>query len=174
MFFNRPDSTQPSNTIPPSQMGKAALSIQVTALLFSFGIFASGCVIHDNGRGRGHYTGGLALQPNVSVSVPAPLTFSFTDHHRHRVRDYYHHHPRHHGKKHKWKKKWKRKGHRHGYHRHDVFRPGIQLQVLPVDLVRELPRTPRGTQYVYHDDQVLLLDLNTRVVLDTIDIVVDY
>ncbi len=38
------------------------------------------------------------------------------------------------------------------------------------DLIRELPHAPHGTRYIYHEDQVLLINLNTRVVLDFINI----
>jgi hypothetical protein len=40
----------------------------------------------------------------------------------------------------------------------------------PFDLVRQLPRAPRGTRYIYVDDQVLLVNVNTRLVLDFINI----
>jgi Ni/Co efflux regulator RcnB len=125
---------------------------------------------------------------NISIPVdapiavaPAPVVFSFNDNHRHSVRDYYHTHPRHHGKKHKWKKKWEKKRKRKkrkrerdrrppGWAKHDVLPPEIRVEAIHVDLARQLPRPPRGTQYTYHEDQVLLIDLSTRVVLDFINI----
>jgi len=113
----------------------------------------------------------------VAVAVPAPITFTFSDHHRHSVRDYYHHHPRHHGNKHKWKKKMKHRGGGHlppGLARRDVLPPGIQMQAVPGDLVRQFPPAPHGTRFVYHDDQVLLIDVQTRVVLDFINISVGF
>jgi len=144
------------------------------AILFLTTLVASGCVIHDHNHHRGtHHSGFIAVQPKVAVAVPAPVTFTFTDHHRHSVRNYYHEHPHHHGKKHKWKKKKKRKGRKHmppGLARRDVLPPGIEMQVIHHDLARQLPHPPRGTQYSYYEDQVLLIDLNTRVVLDFINI----
>jgi Ni/Co efflux regulator RcnB len=147
------------------------------AILFLAAVFASGCVIHDHGRGHGHYAGPVAVQPRVAVAVPAPITFTFTDHHRHTVQDYYHHHPRHHGNKHKWKKKKKHSGGGHlppGLARRDVLPPGIQIQAVHGDLARQLPHPPHGTRFVYHDDQVLLIDVQTRVVLDFINISVGF
>jgi len=107
------------------------------------------------------------------VVVPAPATYTFSDHHRHTVRNYYHSHPRHHhGKKHKhkrkrhknkWKHKWKHKRKAH-------LPREIQVEVVPVALVRQLPPPPRGTRFVYYDDQMMLINVNTRMVLDFIDI----
>ena len=149
------------------------------AALFLTAVFASGCVIHDHGR-RGHHAGPVVVQPRVAVAVPAPIVFTFTDHHRHSVRTYYHDHPRHHGKKHKWKKKWKKgrhegRGHRpHGLRKHDHLPPGIHMQTVHGDLIRQLPHAPHGTRYIYHEDQVLLINLKTRVVLDFINIEVGF
>jgi len=165
MCFDKSDPMKPSLPVQSLDTKTRALMAPFIAILFLAAVFASGCVIHDHGRG-GHYAGPVAIKPRVAVAVPAPITFTFTDHHRHSVRNYYHDHPRHHGKKHKWKKKWKhkRKSHLH---------PGIQMQVLPVDLFRQLPPAPRGTRYIYDDDQVLLVDVSTRVVLDFINISVE-
>jgi hypothetical protein len=151
------------------------------AILFLAGVLASGCVIHDHGGGQGHKYGhhknSVKVKPHVVVTAPAPITFVFTDHHRYTVRDYYHQHPRHHGKKHKKKHKWKHKGNGHGkghlppgLAKRDVLPPGIQMQAVHGDLVRQLPHPPHGTRYVYHQDQVLLIDVNTRVVMDFINI----
>ncbi len=136
--------------------------------IFMMSFIFQGCVVHTDHRGHRRHTG--------PVAVPAPITFTFTDHHRHSVRSYYNEHPRHHGKKHK-KNKWKNKGRGRGRDhmppglaKRDVLPPGIQMQAVPVDLVRQLPHPPHGTRYTYHDDQVLLIDLNTRVVLDFINI----
>ena len=109
-------------------------------------------------------------EPRVVV-VPAPVTYTFTDHHRHTVRNFYHSHPRHpHSKKHKhkrhkkkWKHKWKHKRKVH-------LPPEIQFETVPVALVRQLPPPPRGTRFVYYDDQMMLINVNTRMVLDFVDI----
>lgn len=140
-----------------------ALRAPLIAVLFLTAVFASGCVIHDRGHHRGHRAGPVVVQPRVAVAVPAPITFTFTNHHRHAAHNYYHEHPRHHGKRHKWKKRWrhKRKSHLHR---------DIQMEAVPYNLARQFPPAPRGTQYVYDDDQVLLVDVNTRVVLDFINI----
>jgi hypothetical protein len=72
-----------------------------------------------------------------------------------------------------WKKKWKHNKRAHlppGLRKRDVLPPGIQMQVVPVDLGSQLPRSPRGTRFIYHDNQVLLIDVKTRVVLDLINI----
>ena len=44
------------------------------------------------------------------------------------------------------------------------------MQEVPYDLVRQFPPAPRGTRYIYDDDQILLVNVNTRVVLDFINI----
>jgi Ni/Co efflux regulator RcnB len=44
------------------------------------------------------------------------------------------------------------------------------MQAIHGDLARQLPHPPHGTRYTYYNDQVLLIDLNTRVVLDFINI----
>ena len=143
-------------------------------------VLMSGCVVHHHGHGykQGHgnslYANPVKVKPRVTVAIPAPVTFTFTDHHRHTVRNYYHRHPHHHhGKKHKWKKKWKHKGRGHlppGLARRDVLPPGVQMQAVHGDLVHQLPHAPHGTRYIYHEDQVLLINTSTRVVLDFINI----
>ncbi len=180
----RSDKSDPMNQSPPVQspyMRTRSLMVPFIAILFLAPVFASGCIIHDHGRGHGHYAGPVAVQPRVAVAVPAPITFTFTDHHRHTVQDYYHHHPRHHGKKHKKNYKWKHRGNDHGNDhlppglaRRDVLPPGIQMQAVHGDLGRQLPHPPHGTRFVYHDDQVLLIDVQTRVVLDFINISVGF
>jgi len=149
------------------------------AILFMIAVFASGCVIHDHGR-RGHHAGPVVVQPRVAVAVPAPVTFTFTDNHRHTVGNYYHNHPPKHWKKHK---KHKGRGHGRSYGRghgrdglppglakRDVLPPGLQMQSLPPGLASQLPPPPQGTRYIYHNDQVLWIDLQTRLVLDFINI----
>jgi Ni/Co efflux regulator RcnB len=112
-------------------------------------------------------------EPRVVIAVPAPTTYTFNDHHRHTVRNYYHSHPRdHHGKKHKHKKKRHKKKWKHKWkHKRKVhLPPEIQVEVVPVALVRQFPPPPRGTRFVYYDDQMMLIDVSTRMVLDFIDI----
>ncbi len=175
----RSDKSDPMNPNLPVQSSYMRTRIRMApfiAILFLAAVFASGCIIHDRGHRSGHYVAPVAVQPRVAVAVPAPITFTFTDNHRHRARDYYHKHPRHHGKKHK-KRKWKNKGRGHlppGLRRRSVLPPGIQMQVVPVDLVRQLPPLPRSTQYGYYDDRVLLFNVQTRVVLDFINISVGF
>jgi Ni/Co efflux regulator RcnB len=125
-------------------------------LLFLMGFVFQGCVVH-HGDHRGHN------RHSRSVTTPAPIVFTFTKHHRRTAQNFYHRHPRHHGKKHAWKKTWrhKRKSHLH---------TRIQMQTLPFDLRRQLPPAPRGTQYIYVDDQLLLVNVKTRVILDFINI----
>jgi len=127
------------------------------SMLFIFlaGFIFQGCVIHDHNRGHRRHSS--------SITVPAPITFTFTKRHRHLAHNYYHKHPHHHGKKHTWKKKWrhKRKSHLHR---------DIQMQAVPYDLARQLPYPPRGTRYIYDSDQVLLINVKTRRVLDFINI----
>lgn len=140
------------------------LMVLFIATLFLVVTLVSGCVIHRRGGYYGPYERPVVVKPRVAVTAPAPVvTFTFTDRHRHTVWDYYHHHPRHHhhGKKHR--KRWKHK-------RHARLHRGIQMQVIPVALNRQLPPPPRGTRYVYDDDQILLIDRNTREVLDFINI----
>jgi Ni/Co efflux regulator RcnB len=123
--------------------------------IFLVGLVFQGCVIQDHRRGHSRHTG--------SVTTPAPIVFTFTNHHRRTAQNFYHRHPRHHGKKHAWKKTWrhKRKSHLH---------TRIQMQTLPFDLRRQLPPAPRGTQYIYVDDQLLLVNVKTRLILDFINI----
>ena len=149
----------------------------LAGLLFLAAVFVSGCVIHSHGhRGRGP----VKVSPRVGVTVaPAPVAFVFTDHHRHVVWDYYRVHPRHpHGKKHKWKKvrnrgrgrggppPWARKG--------GNLPPGIAMQAIPYELAVQLPPAPRGTQFIFYSDHVLLVDVSTHVVLDFIEIQVGF
>ncbi len=101
----RSDKSDPMNPSFPAQSPYTrtrALMAQLTAILFLAGVLASGCVIHDHGGGHGqkygHHKNSVKAKPHVVVTAPAPVTFVFTDHHRHTVRDYYHHQPRHHGK----------------------------------------------------------------------------
>ena len=164
MLSDKPDIIKPSLPAQsPRTRARARLASFIT-ILFLTALFASGCIIHDRGHHRSaHRSGSVVVQPRATVAVPEPVVFTFTDHHRHAAHNYYHDHPRHHGKKHKWKKRWrhKRKSHLHR---------DIQIQAVPYDLVRQFPPAPRGTQYIYDDDQVLLVDMNTRVVLDFINI----
>jgi Ni/Co efflux regulator RcnB len=133
------------------------------AALFLVVTLVSGCVIHRRGGYYGPYERPVLVKSRVAVTAPAPVvTFTFTDRHRHTVWDYYHDHPHHyHGKK--YRKRWKHK-------RHARLHRGIQMQVIPIPLSRQLPPAPRGTRYVYDDDQILLIDRNTREVLDFINI----
>jgi hypothetical protein len=151
------------------------LTTQFKAILFLVAVFASGCVVHSHGRGHGPHPGPVVVQPRVAIAKPVPVTVIFTDQHRHAVRKYYHKHPHHHGKKHKWKNKHRGRGRGRGHlppglAKRDVLPPGIQMQAIHGDLARQLPHAPHGTRYTYHEDQVLLIDLNTRVVLDFINI----
>lgn len=134
-------------------------------ILFLVVTLVSGCVIHRRGGYYGPYERPVVVKPRVAVTAPSSVvTFTFTDRHRHTVWDYYHDHPHHHpGKGHAHGKKWK-------HRRHARLHRGVQLQFIPVDLSRQLPPAPRGTRYVYDDDQVLLIDRNTREVLDFINI----
>ena len=61
--------------------------------------------------------------------------------------------------KHKWKHK--RKVH---------LPPEIQVEVVPVALVRQFPPPPRSTRFVCYDDQMMLIDVSTPMVLDFVDI----
>jgi len=164
MHSDTPDLINPSLPAQSPRTRARARSASFIAILFLAALAASGCVIHDRGHHRSaHRSGSVVIQPRVAVTTPAPITFTFSNHHRHAAHNYYHDHHRHHGKKHKWKKRWrhKRKSHLHR---------DIQIQAVPYDLVRQFPPAPHGTQYIYDSDQVLLVDMNTRVVLDFINI----
>lgn len=174
MLFGQTQSTNNYQAIHTNSKKPLAPACLGLALTFIAGVLMSGCVVHHDGYG--HNPGPVAVEPHVAVAVPAPVTFTFTNHHRHTVREYYNHHPHHHGKKHKkhkWKNRGEYKGRGHlppGLAKRDVLPPGIQMQAVPVDLVRQLPRAPRGTRYSYYDNRVLLIDVQTRVVLDLINI----
>lgn len=170
--FMLSDKSEPMNPILAAQsLYTRTRMAPFIAILFFAAIFASGCVIDRHGRV--HVASPVVVQPRVAVAVPAPVVFTFSDHHRHSARNYYHEHPRHHGKKRGWKNKRRHRGgdHRsHGFRRHDHLPRGIEMHAVHGDLIRELPHAPHGTRYIYHEDQVLLINLNTRVILDFIDI----
>lgn len=172
--------TDPTNTETTHR--SLAWSRIFLAALFPAALIASGCVIHDGRHGRGHHSGAIVVQPLATVEVePAPVTFVFTDHHRHSVRSYYSHHHGHHSKKHKWKRKGRRRGHPgrghgppHWAHKGGHMPSGVTLQPIPHDLAVQLPPAPRGTQFIYHSDAVLLVDVHTHVVLDSISVSVGF
>ncbi len=173
MLSKKSSRTDRGHSLPAKPDHLLIASAPYWAALFVTAVFVSGCVVHGHGRGHGR---GVVIKPlvGVGISVPAPVTFVFTDHHRHSVRDYYSHNPRHHGKKHKWKR-GRGRGHRPpGLHKHDVFPSGVHMQALPPGLARQLPHPPHGAQYIYHEDQVLLIDVHSHVVLDFIDIRVGF
>lgn len=152
----------PSTQLPSKR--HQSLKAYFIAILFLVGVFASGCVIHRHDRGHGPHSGPVVVKPRVTVTTPRRVVFTFNDRHRHIVHDYYHRHPHHHhGKKYKHRKRWK-------YKRKAHLSYGTQIQVIPINLIRQLPPPPRGTQYIYDYDQVLLIDSRTRVVLDFINI----
>jgi len=164
MLSDKSDIINSGLSAQSSHAGTRARSASFTAILFLTALFASGCVMHRNGGYYSPYERPVVIKPRVAVTAPVPITFTFTKHHRHTVREYYHQHPRHHhSKKHKHRKKWrhKRKAHLHS---------GIRIQEAPYDLIRQLPPAPRGTRYIYDDDQILAIDNQTRVVLDFINI----
>ncbi len=174
MHSRKPDPTVADIALPMKPKLPLQLTCKLAAFLFLAAVFVSGCVVHGHGRGHGR---GVVVEPlvDVGVSVPAPVTFVFSDHHRHAVGNYYRDHPRHHGKKNKWKRKGKKHGHRPpGLHRHDVLPPGIAMQSLPPGLARQLPHPPHDTRYIFYNDQVLLVDVHSHVVLDFIDIRVGF
>jgi hypothetical protein len=47
--------------------------------------------------------------------------------------------------------------------------PGLEWRYLPDDLVRRLHRLPDGYNYVIIDNDVAILNLHTRIVVDLID-----
>ncbi|MDH5763662.1 MAG: hypothetical protein OEZ51_11815 [Nitrospinota bacterium] len=170
----------------PLELTRARV-IQLATILCLGAVFASGCVVHSHDRRHGHavYRGPAQVHSSAGIAVaPAPVTFVFTDHHRHTVGNYYHNHPPKHWKKHKKKKdRGHGRGHGRGHEREglppglakrDVLPPGLQMQSLPPGLASQLPPPPQGTQFIYHDDQVLWIDLQTRVVLDFINISVGF
>jgi len=174
MLSKKSDRTDRGHSLPAKPDHPLIASTPYWAALFVTAAFVSGCVVHSHGRGHGH---GVVVEPlvGVGISVPAPVTFVFTDHHRHAVGNYYLEHPPHHWKKNKWNRKGKRHGHRPpGLHRHDALPPGIAMQALPHRLARQLPHPPHDTQYIYYNDQVLLVDVHSHVVLDFIDIRVGF
>lgn len=154
---------------------RTAHSILFAATLLGAALWVSGCVVHGHGRGPGR----VVVQPRAAVQVsPAPVTFVFTDHHRHTVRSYYGRHvpPGH--TKHKWKKKRGRGRGRGGppgwVHKGGHMPPGIAMQSIPNDLAVQLPPPPRGTQFIFYSDHVLLVDVHSHAVLDSISISVGF
>ena len=133
-------------SIHPMSLSKWKSTGIYVLFLFLAGFIFQGCVVHNHG------------QRSRSYAPPAPVTFTFNDHHRHTVHNYYRHHP-HHGRGNHWK-----------YEKNARLDPRIQMQALPFDLIRQLPPAPRGTRYIYNDNQILLINVNTRLVLDFINI----
>lgn len=181
MFSGKTDSTSTEATHRSLTWSRILLTA-----LFPAALIASGCVIHDGRHGRGHRSSAIVVQPLATIQIepapirvaPAPVTFVFTDHHRHSVRNYYSHHRGHHGKR-KWKNR--RRGHPgrgHGpprwAHKGGHMPSGVTLQAIPHDLATQLPPAPRGTQFIYHSDAVLLVDVHTHVVLDSISVSVGF
>ncbi len=174
MLSKKSSRTDGGHSLPAKPDHPLIASAPYWAALFVTAVFVSGCVVHSHGRGHGR---GVVVEPlvGVGISVPAPVIFVFTDHHRHAVRDYYRHNPQPHWKKHKMKRKWERRGHRPpGLAKHDALPPGIAMHALPHRLARQLPPPPRGTQFILHNDQVLLIDVHSHVILDFIDIRVGF
>lgn len=186
MFSVKPETTNSGFSLQLKRHRRLATGSFLITILFLVAMFASGCVVHHRGHGPGHGRGAVVVAPHVDVIAPAPtvhvapapVTFVFTDHHRHTVRSYYSHH-RPHGKKGKWKRKHGRgpgRGHgpppwaRKGGH----IPPGIAMQAVPHDLAVQLPSAPHGTQFIYYSDQVLLVDVHSHVVLDSISISVGF
>ncbi len=186
MHSRKSDSTVADISLPKKYKLPLKLTCKLAAFLFLAAVFVSGCVVNGHGRGHNRYAGPVAVQPRVAVATPAPAAFTFNDHHRQSVRNYYSQYPRNpHGKKRRWKNK--RRGHGNDYRndyendhennylppglaRRDVLPPGIQMQAVHGNLARQLPPAPHGTRYISHNDQVLLIDVNTRVVVDFINI----
>lgn len=164
MYFGKPDIIHSSFTALSSTKAARTRWFILIAVLFLIAFATSGCIIHDRGHPRSvHRSGSVVIQPRSLVSVPAPINFTFTNHHRHLAHTYYFDHPHLHGKGPKWKKRWRHKRRSH-------LHPRIRMQTLPLELARQLPRPPQGTRYIYDDDQVLLINVNNREVIDFINI----
>jgi len=177
MNSGHPDNTH--KTIKSTLLARRAGSLNTVllAMLFAAALTASGCVVHSHGRGHGHHGGGVVIQPRPAVTVsPAPVTFVFSDNHRHTVRNYYSRRvpPGH--RKHKWKKNRGRGrgGPPHWVHKGGHMPPGIAMQAIPRDLAVQLPPPPQGAQFIFYSDHVLLVDVHTHAVLDTISVSVGF
>jgi hypothetical protein len=59
-----------------------------------------------------------------------------------------------------------------GLAKKETLPPGLQRQILPYELVKQLPPTSPGTERCRVGDQAVLIDVNTHIVLDMIDIAV--
>ncbi|NIU46729.1 MAG: hypothetical protein GWN72_22205 [Nitrospinaceae bacterium] len=158
-------------------------------LTIGFALLTSGCVVHHHDRGlhRGHHkvkprrrSGPAYVQPRASVrAAPSKVVYVFDDRQRGIIVDYYsHHHPGKRGK-HKWKRGGrgmppglaKRRGNLPpGLAKRDVLPPGIEMQALPEDLIVQLPPPPTGTRLMFYNDQVVMVELRTNIVLDVIDL----
>jgi hypothetical protein len=136
------------------------------AFLISLSI--TGCAKHQ-GSSSGHVAGGYH-SPGGSVSA----SFAFGDEERRIILEYYE--QQYGGKKHKGKKGMppglaKREGDLPpGLAKRDKLPPGIEKQTLPTDLLKQLPPPPSGCERALIGHQVLLLEIATRIVLDTIDL----
>ncbi len=182
MLSVKPDTPNPGLPLRLKHYRRLVPGSLFFTMLFLVAVFASGCVVVDHGRGHGRHKAPIRVKPHADVHVtPAPVAFVFTDHHRHTVRSYYDHHDSH-GNKHK-KHKWKRKhgkGHGRGHgpphwaRKGGHMPPGIAMQAVPHGLATQLPPAPHGTQFIYYSDQVLLVDVHSHVVLDSISISVGF
>lgn len=186
MVSVKTDTTDPELPLQLKHYRRLVPGSLLIAFLFLMAVFASGCVVN----GRGHVRFPIVVKPHVAVIAPAPVVhvapapvhvapvFVFSDHHRHTVRSYYDHHDSH-GNRHKWKRKHGR-GHGRGHGpprwvRQGGHMPsGIHLQAVPHGLAEQLPPAPHGTQFIYYSDHVLLIDLHSHVVLDSISVSIGF
>ena len=170
-----------------------SLSIRTLTLgglaLVLIGALTAGCHLqHRGGHGRGHGPPPHAAAPH------APKHFAVTTHdaahivfdsaQRHMIEDYYRSHSLDYDDddrgKHKKKKKWKKgKGKHKGMppglaKKGGRLPPGLQKRAFPRDLESRLPPPPPNTERVIVDNQILLLELGTHLVLDVIELAIHH
>jgi len=157
-------------------------------VMFLIGALTAGCVILEPRHGRGHGPPPHSAAPHaprhhaVTPHVAAHIVFDSAQ--RHIIEDYYRSHSVVYEDddrgKHKKKKKWKRgKGKHKGMppglaKKGGRLPPGLQKRAFPRDLESRLPPPPPNAERVIVDNQILLLEIGTHLVLDVIELAIHH
>ncbi|TDJ51146.1 MAG: hypothetical protein E2O44_02710 [Nitrospina sp.] len=157
--------------------------------LFLIGALTTGCVILEprhHGRGHGppahssapHALKHRAVTPLVTPHIAAHIIFDARQ--RHIIEDYYRSHRMDYDDdrrgKHKKNKKWKKGRGKHKGMPPGLAKkggrlpPGLQKRAFPRDLESRLPPPPPNTERVIINNQILLLEVGTHLVLDVIEL----
>jgi hypothetical protein len=163
---------------------KSFARIHFLLLVIVMGLLFSGCS-YNRYHSRGLSQGYPQNSPSVGIQVNTPqasVSMVFGDRERRIIGDYYKNHTNQYKKSH-WKGKGKRKGKglppglaKKGGHlppglaKKGHLPPGIRKKMLPRDLITQLPPPSPGTEVIIYNNQVALVEINTNIVLDIIDL----